>query len=197
MLFAMQYWYRLCHISDFHISSLIIALVFSTKDFSDSTILICTYLTFKINFTLSSTFYTYPYINPQHTLGKPVRIVFSCCQYRDMQSAYQTGKNTRQKKKGKEKQINRQIIPHNIFIEYKNYFKTLFPNRGFPRLLSWLIVAKYQTEIKIGRINLWRLSFEDVLIKKSGLSIVSCWFLFLQCRYRYIYLRSQCAKKII
>ncbi|XP_069972376.1 protein hobbit [Penaeus vannamei] len=43
--------------------------------------------------------------------------------------------------------------------------------RGFPRLLSWLIVAKYQTEIKIGRINLWRLSFEDVLIKKSGLSI--------------------------
>ncbi|XP_053626336.2 protein hobbit isoform X2 [Cherax quadricarinatus] len=43
--------------------------------------------------------------------------------------------------------------------------------RGFPRLLSWLIVAKYQTEIKIGRISLLRLSFEDVLIKKSGLSI--------------------------
>lgn len=45
--------------------------------------------------------------------------------------------------------------------------------RGFPRLLSWLIVAKYQTEIKIGWISLLRLSFEDVLIKKSGLSIVS------------------------
>ncbi|XP_050696104.1 protein KIAA0100-like [Eriocheir sinensis] len=43
--------------------------------------------------------------------------------------------------------------------------------RGFPRLLSWLIVAKYQTEIKIGWISLLRLSFEDVLIKKSGLSI--------------------------
>ncbi|XP_042235256.1 protein KIAA0100-like isoform X1 [Homarus americanus] len=43
--------------------------------------------------------------------------------------------------------------------------------RGFPRLLSWLIVAKYQTEIKIGRISLLRLSFEEVLIKKSGLSI--------------------------
>ncbi|XP_045624095.1 protein hobbit [Procambarus clarkii] len=43
--------------------------------------------------------------------------------------------------------------------------------RGFPRLLSWFIVAKYQTEIKIGRISLLRLSFEDVLIKKSGLSI--------------------------
>ncbi|KAG0710237.1 hypothetical protein GWK47_023223 [Chionoecetes opilio] len=43
--------------------------------------------------------------------------------------------------------------------------------RGFPKLLSWLIVAKYQTEIKIGWISLLRLSFEDVLIKKSGLSI--------------------------
>ncbi|KAK3862517.1 hypothetical protein Pcinc_031627 [Petrolisthes cinctipes] len=43
--------------------------------------------------------------------------------------------------------------------------------RGVPRLLSWFIVRKYQTEIKIGRISLFRLSFEDVFIKKSGLSI--------------------------
>ncbi|XP_066979648.1 LOW QUALITY PROTEIN: protein hobbit [Macrobrachium rosenbergii] len=43
--------------------------------------------------------------------------------------------------------------------------------RGIPRLLSWLIVAKYQTEIKFGRISILRLSFEDVLVKKSGLSI--------------------------
>lgn len=85
---------------------------------------------------------------------------------------------------------NKLIIYHHQIL-YLFYFVTklylnFFPNRGFPRLLSWLIVAKYQTEIKIGRINLWRLSFEDVLIKKSGLSIVSFQFLFSQSRYRHI-----------
>ncbi|KAK7084138.1 hypothetical protein SK128_010149 [Halocaridina rubra] len=44
-------------------------------------------------------------------------------------------------------------------------------SRGIPKLLSWLIVTKYQTEIKFGRISLLPLSFEDVLVKKSGLSI--------------------------
>ena len=85
-----------------------------------------------------------------------------------------------------------------------SYPPSLFPSyihtftcRGFPRLLSWLIVAKYQTEIKIGWISLLRLSFEDVLIKKSGLSIVSCLsFLFLfgvwglNCNVQYFFFYS-------
>ncbi|XP_076059759.1 bridge-like lipid transfer protein family member hobbit isoform X2 [Oratosquilla oratoria] len=46
-----------------------------------------------------------------------------------------------------------------------------FVSRGIPRLISWVINVRYRTEIHIGRLSVFPLYFEDVLIKKSGLSI--------------------------